>query len=135
MPSNERKALRHASTPGRVEMRNGSPVTPQMRTDEAVPPAHLFEVFGAGGIAREEPLKLPQRARKRQPRVLVDVHENQRGRIHTRSPFQAIASRASRRSPAGSGPTHRQILPLGGVCVNRTSMEISALEQAADSEI
>src|SRR5271166_4048221 len=93
-----------------------------MRTDEAVPPAHLFEVFGAGGIAREEPLKLPQRARKRQPRVLVDVHENQRGRIHTRSPFQAIAFRASRRSPAGSGPTHRQTLPLGGVCVNRTSM-------------
>src|SRR5208337_5279986 len=49
-----------------------------MRTDEAVPPAHLFEVFGAGGIAREEPLKLRQRPRKRQPRVLVDVHENQR---------------------------------------------------------
>src|SRR5271166_1611892 len=39
------------------------------------------------------------------------------------APFQAIASRASRRSPAGSGPTHRQTLPLGGVCVNRTSME------------
>src|SRR5271166_2034575 len=38
------------------------------------------------------------------------------------APFQAIASRASRRSPAGSGPTHRQTLPLGGVCVNRTSM-------------
>src|SRR5208337_2940797 len=49
----------------------------------------------------------------RQPRVLVDVHENQRGRIHTRSPFQAIATRASRRPPAGSGPTHRQTLPLG----------------------
>src|SRR5271166_7014885 len=30
------------------------------------------------------------------------------------APFQAIASRASRRSPAGSGPTHRQTLPLGG---------------------
>src|SRR5271166_4986873 len=29
------------------------------------------------------------------------------------APFQAIASRASRRSPAGSGPTHRQTLPLG----------------------
>src|SRR5271165_2486802 len=39
------------------------------------------------------------------------------------APFQAIASRASRRSPAGSGPTHRQTLPLGGVCVNRTSMD------------
>src|SRR5208337_3640290 len=38
------------------------------------------------------------------------------------APIQAIASRASRRSPAGSGPTHRQTLPLGGVCVNRTSM-------------
>src|SRR5271166_1799946 len=41
------------------------------------------------------------------------------------APFQAIASRASRRSPAGSGPTHRQTLPLGGVCVNRTSMQSS----------
>src|SRR5271168_905589 len=38
------------------------------------------------------------------------------------APFQAIASRASRRSPAGSGPTHRQTLSLGDVCVNRTSM-------------
>src|SRR5271165_4101048 len=71
-----------------------------MRTDEAVPPAHLFEVFGAGGIAREEPLKLRQRPRKRQPRVLVDVHENQRRRIHTCSPlsgnrFQGIAPIAS----------------------------------------
>src|SRR5208337_3287337 len=80
--------------------------------------------------AREEPLKLPQRARKRQPRVLVDVHENQRGRIHTRSPFQAIAFRASRRSPAGSGPTHRQTLPLGGVCVNRTSMVRTSIAKA-----
>src|SRR5271166_1549147 len=43
------------------------------------------------------------------------------------APFQAIASRASRRSPAGSGPTHRQTLPLGGVCVNRTSMLQSSL--------
>src|SRR5271166_2843657 len=32
------------------------------------------------------------------------------------APFQAIASRASRRSPAGSGPTHRQnTTPGGGV--------------------
>src|SRR5271166_570266 len=43
------------------------------------------------------------------------------------APFQAIASRASRRSPAGSGPTHRQTLPLGGVCVNRTSMVTSTI--------
>ncbi len=52
----------------------------------------------AGGIAREEPLKLPQRPRKRQPRVLVDVHENQRGRIHTRlsgNRVQGIAPIAS----------------------------------------
>src|SRR5271157_1715287 len=42
------------------------------------------------------------------------------------APFQAIASRASRRSPAGSGPTHRQTLPLGGgECVDRTSIEQS----------
>src|SRR5271165_6746422 len=30
------------------------------------------------------------------------------------APFQAIASRASRRSPAGSGPTHRQNTTPGG---------------------
>src|SRR5271165_5500207 len=45
------------------------------------------------------------------------------------APFQAIASRASRRSPAGSGPTHRQTLPLGGVCVNRTSTVGTRLER------
>ena len=72
-----------------------------MRTDEAVPPAHLFEVFGAGGIAREEPLKLPQRPRKRQPRVLVDVHENQRGRFHTRSPHSG--NRVQGVAPIASG--------------------------------
>ena len=72
-----------------------------MRTDEAVPPAHLFEVFGAGGIAREEPLKLPQRPRKRQPRVLIDVHENQRGRFHTRSPLSG--NRVQGIAPIASG--------------------------------
>src|SRR5271165_2133318 len=72
-----------------------------MRTDEAVPPAHLFEVFGAGGIAREEPLKLRQRPRKRQPRVLVDVHENQRGRFHTRSPLSG--NRVQGIAPIASG--------------------------------
>ena len=59
-----------------------------MRTDEAVPPAHLFEVFGAGGIAREEPLKLRQRPRKRQLRVLVDVHEIGVGAFIPAAPFQ-----------------------------------------------
>src|SRR5208337_4630651 len=72
-----------------------------MRTDEAVPPAHLFEVFGAGGIAREEPLKLRQRPRKRQPRVLVDVHENQRRRIHTCSPLSG--NRVQGIAPIASG--------------------------------
>src|SRR5271165_7087020 len=72
-----------------------------MRTDEAVPPAHLFEVFGAGGIAREEPLKLRQRPRKRQPRVLVDVHENQRGRFHTCSPLSG--NRVQGIAPIASG--------------------------------
>src|SRR5208283_2712685 len=43
------------------------------------------------------------------------------------APFPAIASRASRRPPAGSDPTHRQTLPLGGVCVNRTSRVCSSL--------
>src|SRR5271167_2601210 len=62
---------------------------------------HLFEVFGAGGIAREEPLKLPQRPRKRQPRVLVDVHENQRGRFHTRSPLSG--NRVQGIAPIASG--------------------------------
>jgi hypothetical protein len=42
-----------------------------MRTDEAVFPACLFEVFGAGGIVREKPLKLRQRLRKRQRGVLA----------------------------------------------------------------
>src|SRR5271167_4038735 len=41
------------------------------------------------------------------------------------APFQAIASRASRRSSVGSDPTHRQTLPLGGVCVNRTGVPVS----------
>ena len=63
---------------------------------QAVPPAHLFQVFGAGGIAREEPLKLPQRPRKRQPRVLIDVHGISVGAFIPAAPFQAIASRASR---------------------------------------
>src|SRR5208337_2710488 len=72
-----------------------------MRTDEAVPPAHLFEVFGEGGIAREEPLKLRQRPRKRQPRVLVDVHENQRRRIHTCSPLSG--NRVQGIAPIASG--------------------------------
>src|SRR5271166_6272480 len=49
------------------------------------------------------------------------------------APFQAIASRASRRSPAGSGPTHRQTLPLGGVCVNRTSMVLTSHEQLGNT--
>ena len=99
-----------------------------MRTDEAVPPAHLFEVFGAGGIAREEPLKLPQRPRKRQPRVPVDVHENQRGRIHTRSPHSG--NRVQGIAPIASGfrPYYRQTLPLGGsdkhaMMVERVSSE------------
>src|SRR5271167_3682028 len=51
------------------------------------------------------------------------------------APFQAIASRASRRSPAGSGPTHRQTLPLGGVCVNRTSMEHSFSREWSDRRV
>src|SRR5208337_3669087 len=38
------------------------------------------------------------------------------------APFQAVASRASRRSSVGSDPTHKQTLPLGGVCVNRTGV-------------
>ena len=45
-----------------------------VRTDEAVPPARLFEVFSAGSIVWEESLKLRQRMRKRQRGVLVDVH-------------------------------------------------------------
>ena len=58
-----------------------------VRTDEAISPARPFEVFGAGGIVRKEPLKLRQRPRKRQRGVLVDVHQNRRGRIHTRIHF------------------------------------------------
>src|SRR3984893_10847349 len=45
-----------------------------VRTDEAVSPARLFEVFSAGSIVREEPLKLRQRLRKRQRGAPVDVH-------------------------------------------------------------
>ena len=97
----------------------------RMRTDAAGPPAHPFEVFGAGGIAREEPLKLRQRPRKRQLRVLVDVHENQRGRIHTRSPLSG--NRVQGIAPIASGfrPYSQTNTTPRGVCVNRTSMEFT----------
>src|SRR6202050_1203515 len=44
-----------------------------VRTDEALSPARLFEVFSAGSIVREEPLKLRQRLRKRQCGGLVEA--------------------------------------------------------------
>ena len=47
-------------------MRNGSPVTPQCGQTKPSAQRSLFEVFSAGGIIREEPLKLRQRLRKRQ---------------------------------------------------------------------
>jgi len=66
-------------------------------TDEAVSPAQLFEVFSAGGIIREEPLKLRQRLRKRQRSVLVDVHQDRGGRIHSRVALQSQSRSAHRR--------------------------------------
>src|SRR5665811_2293436 len=89
------------------------------RTDEAVSPAHLFEVFSAGGIIREEPLKLRQRPRKRQCGALVDVHQDRRGRIHSR-----IALSDHRVPGIGANGERAQTLlmktlPLVGVCVNR----------------
>ena len=80
-------ACQHARA-GRNAERFASRTT--VRTDEAVSPARLFEVFSAGGIVREEPLKLRQRPRKRQRGVLVDVHQNRRGRIHIRIAIQTI---------------------------------------------
>jgi len=66
-----------------------------VRTDEAVFPARLFEVFSAGGIVREEPLKLRNDCGNGNAacwsmsiRIGVAVFK-------AASPFPAIASRAS----------------------------------------
>src|SRR5271169_4005054 len=64
-------ACQHARSGGNAE-RFACHTT--VRTDEAVSPARLFEVFSAGSIVREEPLKLRQRLRKRQRGGLIDVH-------------------------------------------------------------
>src|SRR5271168_4515934 len=105
-----------------------------MRTDEAVPPAHLFEVFGAGGIAREEPLKLPQRPRKRQPRVLVDVHENQRGRFHTRSPLSG--NRVQGIAPIASGfRPYSQTNTTPGGCMRQPDKHGSSLSPPCKTPI
>ena len=61
----------------RVEMRNGSPVTPQCGQTKPPPQRTLSRYSAQAASPGEEPLKLPQRPRKRQPRVLIDVHENQ----------------------------------------------------------
>ena len=103
-----------------------------MRTDEAVPPAHLFEVFGAGGIAREEPLKLPQRPRKRQPRVLIDVHENQRGRFHTRSPLSG--NRVQGIAPIASGfRPYSQTNTTPGGCMRQPDKHASIIEAVSEA--
>lgn len=74
-----------------------------MWTGETVSPAQLFEVFSAGGIIREEPLKLRQRSRKRQRGVQVDVpfgqpsahslpHPPFQTTVRTASPFAWLSS-------------------------------------------
>ena len=70
-------ACQHARAGGNAE-RFASHTT--VRTDEAVSPTRLFEVFGTGSIVWEEPLKLGQRLRKRQRGVLVDVHGRHDGK-------------------------------------------------------
>lgn len=55
-----------------------------VRTNEAVCPAQLFEVFSTGGIIREKMLKLRQRLRKRQRGVLLNVHHHRSRRIQFR---------------------------------------------------
>ena len=56
-------AARQHARAGRNAERLASHTT--VRTDEAVSPARLFEVFSAGGIIREEAPKLRRRPRKR----------------------------------------------------------------------
>ena len=108
-------ACQHARA-GRNAERFASHTT--VRTDEAVSPARLFEVFSAGGIVREKPLKLRQRLRKRQRGVLVDVHQNRRGRIHTRIHFSGNRVQGSG-AKGERAQAHEKILALAGVCVNR----------------
>jgi hypothetical protein len=91
-----------------------------VRTDEAIAPARLFEIFGAGSIVREKPLKLRQRLRRRQCRMLVDVHQNRRDCLHSRTSLtdkRASTVGAYRQSTAR--PDHRRTQHIALVCVNR----------------
>src|SRR5208283_4996665 len=99
-------AFQHARAGGNAE-RFASHTA--MRTDEAVSPARLFEVFSACSIIRTEPLKFRQRLRKRQFGMLVDVHQSRCGCIHSRSVP----------SDNRTGLAREEILALVGVCVNR----------------
>src|SRR5271165_1447750 len=93
-------ACQHARAGGNAE-RFASHTT--VLTDEAVSPTRLFEVFGTGSIVWEEPLKLGQRLRKRQRGVLVDVHQNRRGRTHSRI---ALSNNRVQGSGANGERTH-----------------------------
>lgn len=93
-------ACQHARAGGNAE-RFASHTT--VLTDEAVSPTRLFEVFGTGSIVWEEPLKLGQRLRKRQRSVLVDVHQNRRGRTHSRI---ALSNNRVQGSGANGERTH-----------------------------
>src|ERR1019366_5629822 len=91
-----------------------------VRTDEAIAPARLFEIFGTGSIVREKPLELGQRPRKRQCKMLVDVHQYRRGWLHSRNGLtdkRASTVGAYRQSTAR--PAHRGTLHIVAVCVNR----------------
>src|SRR5208282_5082158 len=99
-------AFQHARAGGNAE-RFASHTA--MRTDEAVSPARLFEIFSACSIIQKEPLKFRQRLRKRQFGMLVDVHQNRCGCIHSR-----IVPSDNR-----TGLAREETLALVGVCVNR----------------
>ena len=97
-------------------MRNGSPVTPQCGQTKPSP-QRTFSRYSAQAASPGKSLR--QRQRKPQPRVLVDVHENQRGCIHTRSPLSG--NRVQGIAPIASGfrPYSQTNTTLGGVCVDR----------------
>ena len=73
-------ACQHAWA-GRDAERDASHTT--VRTDEAVLPSQLFEIFSTSDIIREKPLKFWKRLRKWQRGMLIDVHHDRRRCIHS----------------------------------------------------